>query len=305
MMEWHRLLGLTLTDYFTGTSYCVELEKDLSLKQQFLDVVIIEKKNGALPPELPDGFENLAAHNLVTYKSLRESLDEWTMDELVGHYVNYRKQVSPSLKELLPAENFRLYAVSTLYPKNLAKQINFTPAGKGIYDVTYGIRTIRVIVTNQISEEKRNAVWLLFSGVQEKVRYGAEHYRGNLGEMSSIMNQLFVKYKAEGVIAMPYTIEDYRRDYVLEYLDRLTPDERLKGLSSDERLKGLPPDERLKGLLPDERLKGLLPDERLKGLLPDERLKGLPPDERLKGLSPDEIEAYLKKLKRKKKSGKL
>ncbi len=50
MMEWHRLFGLTLTDYFTDSSYGVELEKDLSLKQQFLDVVIIEKKNGALSP---------------------------------------------------------------------------------------------------------------------------------------------------------------------------------------------------------------------------------------------------------------
>ena len=95
MMEWHRLFGLTLTDYFADSLYCVELEKDLSLKQQFLDVVIIEKKNGASPTELPDGFENLAAHNLVTYKSLRESLDGWTVEELVGHYVNYRKQVSP------------------------------------------------------------------------------------------------------------------------------------------------------------------------------------------------------------------
>jgi len=124
------------------------------------------------------------------------SLDEWTVEELVGHYVNYRKQISPSLKELLPAEKFRLYAVSTLYPKNLAKQINFIPAGKGIYDVTYGLRKIRIIVTSRISEKKRNATWLLFSGVQEKVRYGAEYYRGHLGEMSIIMNQLFVKYKA-------------------------------------------------------------------------------------------------------------
>ncbi|OQX02734.1 MAG: hypothetical protein BWK80_57250 [Desulfobacteraceae bacterium IS3] len=278
MMEWHRLFGLTLTDYFTGSSYSVELEKDLSLKQQFLDVVIIEKKNGALPPELPDGFENLAAHNLVTYKSLRESLDEWTMDELVGHYVNYRKQISPSLKELLSAEKFRLYAVSTLYPKNLAKQINFIPAGKGIYDVTYGLRKIRIIVTSRISEKKRNAPWLLFSGIPEKVRYGAEHYTGNLGEMSSIMNQLFVKYKAEGVVAVPYTIEDYRRDYVLEYLDRLTPAEILKRFSADDRLKGLSS---------------------------DDRLKGLSADELLKRLSPEEIKAYLKKLKRKKKSGKL
>ncbi len=278
MMEWHRLFGLTLTDYFTGSSYFVELEKDLSLKQQFLDVVIIERKNGALPAELPDGFENLAAHNLVTYKSLRESLDEWTVEELVGHYVNYRKQVTPSLKELPPAENFRLYAVSTLYPKNLAKQTEFIRVKKGIYDLKWGIRKIRVIVTGQISEEKRNAVWLLFSGIQEKVRYGAEHYSGNLGEMSSIMNQLFVRYKAEGVIAMPYTIEDYRRDYVLEHLDRLTPDDILKKFKADELLKKLSS---------------------------DERLKGLSSDERLKGLTPEEIEDYLKKLKRKKKSRKL
>jgi len=278
MMEWHRLLGLTLTDYFADSSYSVELEKDLSLKQQFLDVVIIEKKNGASPTELPDGFENLAAHNLVTYKSLRESLDGWTVEELVGHYVNYRKQVSPSLKDLLPAEEFRLYAVSTLYPKNLAKQINFTPAGKGIYDVKWGVRTIRVIVTNQISEEKRNAVWLLFSGIPEKVRYGAEHYRGHLGEMSSIMNQLFVKYKTEGVLAMPYTIEDYRRDYVLEYLDRLSPDEILKKIRAEELLKRLSA---------------------------DDRLKGLSLDELLKNFSPEDIEAYLKKMKRKKKSKKM
>jgi len=269
MMEWHRLLGLTLTDYFTGSSYFVELEKDLSLKQQFLDVVIIERKNGIPLLELPDGFEGLAAHNLVTYKSLRESLDEWTVEELVGHYVNYRKQISPSLKELMPAENFRLYAVSTLYPKNLAKQTDFITVGKGIYDLIWGIRKIRVIVTGQVSEEKRNAVWMLFSGIQQKVQYGAENYRGNLSEMSSIMNQLFVKYKTEGVISMPYTIEDYRRDYVLEHLDRLTPAEILKKIRAEELLKGLSA------------------------------------DDRLKGLSPEDIEAYLKKLKRKKKSRKL
>lgn len=47
MIGWHRLFGLSLTDYFTGTDYTVELEKDLSLKQQLLDVVIIEKRQGS------------------------------------------------------------------------------------------------------------------------------------------------------------------------------------------------------------------------------------------------------------------
>jgi hypothetical protein len=34
-MKWHRLFGLALTDFFTGTAYRVELEIDLSLKQQY------------------------------------------------------------------------------------------------------------------------------------------------------------------------------------------------------------------------------------------------------------------------------
>ncbi len=67
MMEWHRLFGLALTDYFTGSAYRVEVEKDLSLKQQFLDVVIIEQEAGRRMLELPDGLENFARHNLLTF----------------------------------------------------------------------------------------------------------------------------------------------------------------------------------------------------------------------------------------------
>ncbi len=35
----HRLFGLSWIDFFYGTSVEVEIELDLSLKQQFLDVV--------------------------------------------------------------------------------------------------------------------------------------------------------------------------------------------------------------------------------------------------------------------------
>ncbi|MEN8219945.1 MAG: hypothetical protein ABFS56_27070 [Pseudomonadota bacterium] len=33
---------------------------------------------------------------------MREPLDVWAIEELIGHYVNYRKQMSPSLDDLLP-----------------------------------------------------------------------------------------------------------------------------------------------------------------------------------------------------------
>jgi len=89
IVDWHHLFGWTLTDYFSDSNYKVELEKDLSVKPQLVDVVIIEKSSGSQPIELPDGLENLSQHNLLTYKSLRESLDTLVIAELLSYYVNY------------------------------------------------------------------------------------------------------------------------------------------------------------------------------------------------------------------------
>src|SRR5580692_4485282 len=96
LRDWHRLFGLLLTDYFTGSPFVVELERDLSKQQQFLDVLILRQARGRFVGRLPDGLEGLAAHNLITFKSLREALDAWAMKELIGHHVAYRKLVSAS-----------------------------------------------------------------------------------------------------------------------------------------------------------------------------------------------------------------
>ena len=265
MIPWHRLFGLTLTDLFFNSAYEVELEKDLSLKQQLLDVVIIEKKAGPSPAVLPDGLDDLAAHNLMTYKSHQESLDGWTIEELCGHYVNYRKQISPSFDKLLPAEDFRLYAVSTRYPEKLADQVKFIPVAPGIFDVQWGIRTIRVIVLSRIRQSEANAPWLMFSAESGKVKFGAASYRWN-SPVSSIINKLFKKYQKEGMAIMPYTIEDYQRE---------VKEEVLKGLTEED-------------------LDLLLENPKL-----EELVKKLKPEDRMKGLTPDEIRAYLKKIDKK------
>lgn len=75
---------------------------------------------------------------------------------------------------------------------------------------------------------------------------------------------------------MPYTWDDYYRDTAREHLDWLPKEELLAKLSVEDRLKGLPV---------------------------EDRLKGLPPEDRLHGLPPEEIEAYLSKLRSKKRNG--
>src|SRR2546423_10190667 len=123
---------------------------DLSLKQQFVDLVLIRKGPEPIPRPLPDGFEDLAGHNLLTFKSHQEALDAWALEELISHYVNYRKQSSPSLQNLLPASNYRLFAVCARFPQSLAQELVLTPVRPGVYDVRMGTRPIRIIVAAQL-----------------------------------------------------------------------------------------------------------------------------------------------------------
>ncbi|MBK1703384.1 hypothetical protein [Halochromatium glycolicum] len=162
LRQWHRLFGIALTQLFQGAPWRVELEYELALQRQLLDVVIIEAPEPGspppLPPDLPDGLEALRAHNLLTYKSQHEALDAWALDELVGHYINYRKLTLDAKGARLPADAFGLYAVATRDPKALAAQHRLEPAGApGLYDLAWGSQVVRLIVLNTIEQTPRNA----------------------------------------------------------------------------------------------------------------------------------------------------
>lgn len=188
-------------------------------------------------------MDDLAAHNLITFKSFQEALDDWALKELTGHYVNYRKQVSPSMQRLLPEADFRLFAVVARYPQSLAGQAGLTEVRPGVYDCRRGTDVIRVLVAGQLPRTENNTLLHLFSASEEQLRYGREHYRQYSDETSTLLHRLFEQYQREG-INMPYTMEDFRREYVKDHLKDLTPEERLQGLSPHEVFKGLTPEER-------------------------------------------------------------
>ncbi len=299
MIPWHRLFGLGLTDLYHGTSYRVELEKDLSLKQQFLDVAVIAiEAEGDAFVELedpPDGLEDLGRHNLLTYKSLREPLDAWAMDEFLCHFVNYRKQCSPSRGSLAPLSEFRMIAVTTRYPTGLSSEVALTKERDGVYNVKWGGRRVRVVVLGEVPEVPRNALWSLYSWRPERVVRGRRAYRWKCPDTSTVVAQLYASYRAEG-LEMPYTLEDYKKDLLDEVVKVLPAKEVLGKFRPEERLQGLRPEERLRGLRPEERLQGLRPEEVLARYRPEEVLARYRPEERLRGLSREQILEYLKKL---------
>jgi hypothetical protein len=209
--QWHRLFGMSLTDFFAGQPVVVEMEKDLSLKQQLLDVLVVRKAPGPLSCAMPDGFEDLAAHNLISFKSFREALDGWALNELVGHFVNYRKQVSPSVDDLLPEGEFRLFAVCIRFPQKLAGQAQLEKVQEGVYRVRHFSGEARVVVVHQLPLESRNALLHLFSAQAEQVKFAAREYRPRSGDTSSFLYKLYDRYREEGM-PMPYTKEEFIRE---------------------------------------------------------------------------------------------
>ncbi len=248
--DWHRLFGLMLTDFFTGSPFHVEMEKDLSLKKQLLDVVILRRDEGIFNERLPDGLENLAKHNLITFKSFQEPLDDWALKELTGHYVNYRKQVRRSTEELLPEEEFRLFAVCSRFPHNLAGQVAWTPVQAGVYDCRRGTDLIRVVVLGQLPQSENNALLHLFSASQELWRYGVRNYRQRSHETSTLLHRLVEQYQQEG-LSMSYTMADFVKEFTMDHLKLLTPEERFAGLSPEQIVAGLSPEQIVAGLSPE------------------------------------------------------
>jgi hypothetical protein len=132
LRDWHRLFGLLLADFFAGSPFIVEVERDLSEQQQLLDVIIVRRGRGRLVLRLPDGLDGLAEHNLITFKSRHEALDAWALKELIGYYVAYRKLVSPAPSRLVPEDCFRLYAVCARFPHNLSGQVPWRQVQPGV-----------------------------------------------------------------------------------------------------------------------------------------------------------------------------
>jgi MgtE intracellular N domain len=291
LRDWHRLFGLLLIDFFSGSPYAVDVERDLSEQQQFLDVAIVRRRRGRFVGRLPDGLEDLAEHNLTTFKSHREALDDWAIRELIAHYVAYRKLVSRSPSDLLAPDQFRLYAVCARFPHNLAGLVPWQDRQPGVYDLLWGLDTVRVIVAGELLREAQNAPLHLFSASPDLIGFGQATYRQRSAETSLLLGQLFERLREEG-FAMSFTMEDFKRQYIKEHFSQLTPDEQreaLERLSPEHRREVL----QVAQLTPHEQREAL---ERLSPEHRREVLQSLPPEERLAGLSAEQIRQYLDRL---------
>src|SRR5258707_1030730 len=103
LRDWHRLFGLLLTDFFTGSSFRVEVERDLSVQQQLLDVTIVHR-GGAQGGRLPGQFyENLGGGGFAVSFTREDSNRQYAKE----HFPQLTPQEQREALELLSPEQRR------------------------------------------------------------------------------------------------------------------------------------------------------------------------------------------------------
>lgn len=292
MLDWHRLFGTMMRDRCYQSCFEVELELDLSVAQQFLDCALLRRMDRLPEPDLPDGFAPLADFTLISFKSHQESLNQFAIEEHIGHSIAFRKFMDNHVSTPIDPEELLLLMVSVRYPATVLEKLPFTKQSDGVYTLQYGLTSLRLIVLHELPKTPRNAPLLFFSAKPEAVRYARGAFLPrNPNTGTGLLDEVLLKYKLEG-FTMPYTEEDFIRDHLQSVLLRMTPEQKrnyLATLPFEERLKGVPAEERLKGVPAEELLKRVPAEERLKGVPAEERLKGLPIEEVLHGLSPERL----------------
>ena len=119
--NWHRLIGLILRPLFTAFGYETEIEVDLSVKEQFVDIIAVRKKQILMPPKLGkefwEIFANFNEHNLISFKSYSESFNVISVLEVTHYLISYCKMYQ------VKSEQVNLYAIIHHYPSLPKKTI--------------------------------------------------------------------------------------------------------------------------------------------------------------------------------------
>jgi hypothetical protein len=168
-------------------------------------------------------------------------------------------------------------------------KLKWKGVSQGVYDIECVGMKVRLIVLSKIPKSANNELWRLFSAKAEVVKEAISHYQESYrnSEYSVLMQQLYEFYLKEK-LPMTYTLEQFKKDFVISHLREIPTEEVLKQYSPEE-IKQYSPKELLKQYSPEEVLKQYSPEE-IKQYSPKEVLKQYSLQDLLEGLSPETLE---------------
>jgi hypothetical protein len=296
---WHPLLVRVL-NYELSSAYQVVDELPVGKMPLRVDILLVRRATGQLSDtaarDLSVLLPLLNRFTLVEFKGPTDQLETGDFAQLLGCSLLWHSQQ----QERIGAADISLIVVApritTAFRDEMALlNAQAFEAEPGVYRVEGLPFSAWVVETDPIAE-RGGSVLALFSRMflqqPERIINGLMQ-SGNVLVLYFVFQQI-QRFRGQGKeFAMQHAHADrlweLEEELKTNFLDQLSPEERLRGLPPEAILHGFSPEDRLRGLPVEDRLRGLPPEERLRGLPPEERLRGVPAEERLRGLSRQEL----------------
>jgi len=260
---WHYYFAYLIEYLLKDTKYSVETEVSVGTLPLEIDIIIIEsrkEKNTKELQKLPILFEQLNKYTIIEFKSYQDRLKPEDFDKLRAYGLLYKLKKGVELDRDITIMTVSS-TLSAKYKSNLKSNgFHLEIIEKGVYQITNLSFRCIAYALNEIEEDKRNKLLLMF----------ASKYKKNISQLfkNDLEDSEIARFVFENVFnqevnnmilsaasreAMKKDIAEIHEDFKKSILKELTVQERLKGLKPQERLKGLKPQERLKGLSKKER----------------------------------------------------
>jgi len=292
--QWHRLFTRLIEDVLIPVGFSVTADAPVMSQSPEADILLIRRESDEQNPEqrnrLPDGMrESSASHMLIEFK-YTESVNENAFRQILGYDTFYRRTNRLTDREL------QSFVISAKVPQKrvLGEFGYFHTETAGVYRSTNPLlRRIPLLSLNELSGEPHNVYVRCFASRRKEKQSAFDTLRQS--ELKKF-DPDFQRY-VDGLWCLWFDAIKGGDAMKTE----LTP-EQISEMGRkwfDMVFSTLPAEEVMSRYRYDDRLRGIPSDEVMSKYRPEERLKGIRTEELLKNLRPEEIEAYLKKLRKK------
>ncbi|MEZ4528126.1 MAG: hypothetical protein R2941_19625 [Desulfobacterales bacterium] len=284
--RWHILLGKLLQELLEPLGITVYTEFSVMAAAPRADILLIRKKHREWTEAqlrfLPDGIRDSRAEHILIEFKYTESVTRKTFRQILGYETFYIQ--SHNLTE----SDVQSFVITAKTPDEaVLKDIGYFPSGKkGVHRHDFWmLEKIPLICLNELTDEPHNAFVKCFAS-RKKEKMAAF---GTLRRMGFENLRMQVQWLAQGLLRYWFS----EKGGYMETAE-LTPEKVME-------MGKMWADLILSGLSAEEVLSRYKPEEVLSRYKPEEVLSRYKPEERLQGLTEEEIEAYLLKIKKKKK----
>ncbi|MEO5347986.1 MAG: hypothetical protein H7834_16665 [Magnetococcus sp. YQC-9] len=167
--DWHNLVGATLKELLEPVGIEVRVEVPVTSTPPRADLILIRRQQGAWTQEqrllLADGLWDLEADHLLAELKITESLHEQTLSRLSMYDTLFLESAG------LQRQQLQSVLIAAISPRpEFVERFAFMPAGpRGVYQSQplWG-GAIRLILLNELADEKRNAPLKCFASRREE-----------------------------------------------------------------------------------------------------------------------------------------